>query len=146
VDGLALYGGLFLNAFLAATFVPIFSEVAFAALISTGTGDPLWLFLAATTGNVGGAVLNWGLGLGLARFQDRKWFPFRAQQFDRASAFFNRYGRWTLLLAWAPVIGDPLTLVAGVFRVPVGQFLLLVSMGKAARYGLIWWAAAAAGA
>ncbi|NVJ98573.1 MAG: DedA family protein [Alphaproteobacteria bacterium] len=134
---LAIYFGLFLNAFVAATLLPAYSEITLAALLAAGEGQPLWLFLAATTGNVAGSVLNWWLGHGIARFRNKKWFPFKEAQYDRAHAFFHRHGKWSLLLAWLPIVGDPLTLVAGAFRVPLPIFLVLVTLGKAARYAIV---------
>lgn len=134
---LAVYLTLFLNAFVAATLLPAYSEITLAGMLAAGAGQPLWLFLAATAGNVGGSVVNWWLGRGIARFQDRKWFPFTRAQYDRACAFFTRHGKWSLLLAWMPVIGDPITLVAGTLRVKFLPFLLLVTIGKAARYAII---------
>ena len=133
----ALYGGLFLNAFVAATLLPALSEVTFAALLAADEGDAVLLFLAATTGNVSGSVVNWWFGRGIARFRDKRWFPFSAKQYDRASRFFQQYGRWSLLLAWVPIIGDPLTLIAGAFRVSFGWFITLVTIGKAARYAIV---------
>ncbi len=134
---LAIYFGLFWNAFIAATLLPAFSEIALASLIAAGTGLPLALFVAATSGNVAGSVLNWWLGSRLADFKDKKWFPFSEKTIIRASKFFNRYGKWSLLFAWLPVVGDPLTLVAGVFKIRLLPFLILVTAGKAARYGVI---------
>lgn len=55
----------------------------------------------------------------------------------RAQASFARYGIWTLLLSWVPIVGDPLTLVAGIMRVPIGRFLIFVAVGKVLRYALI---------
>lgn len=133
----AIYGALFLNAFVAATLLPAYSEVTFAALLVAQEGNVWLLFLAATTGNVAGSIVNWWLGRGIARFRDRRWFPFSPVQFERASNFFQRHGRWSLLLAWVPIIGDPLTLVAGTFRVPLGWFIALVTIGKAARYAIV---------
>lgn len=137
---LAIYLGLFGNAFLAATLLPAFSELALVALLETGTGIPLLLFLAATVGNVGGSVVNWWLGRSLCHFEDKPWFPFKKRHIDRASSHFSRYGKWSLLFAWLPVVGDPLTLVAGTLRTPFPIFILLVSIGKSFRYGLILFA------
>ena len=134
---LAFYFGLFWNAFIAATLLPALSEIALASLVATGTGDPLVLFASATAGNVAGSVLNWWLGYRLAEFKDRKWFPFTEKHISQASRHFNRYGKWSLLFAWLPIVGDPLTLVAGVFKIRFMPFLLLVGIGKALRYGVI---------
>lgn len=127
------YLALFGSAFLAATILPFYSEVVLFAMIRDG-GDPLALATVATVGNTLGAVVNWGLGRYLLKFQDRRWFYFKPAQIDRAQRWFQRYGVWTLLLAWMPIGGDPLTLIAGIMRVRVGPFLLLVGLGKGLRY------------
>lgn len=88
----------------------------------------------ASVGNVLGAVVNWVLGRWIAHFQDKPWFPVRAASLERAQAWYHRYGKWSLLLSWAPVIGDPLTVAAGVMREPFPIFLLLVTVAKFGRY------------
>lgn len=124
---------LFGSAFLAATILPFYSEVVMFAMLRAGE-PPALLLLAATTGNTLGAVVNWVLGRYLLHFQHRKWFYFKPEQIARMQVWFQRYGVWTLLLAWMPVVGDPLTLVAGVMRVRLWLFLLLVGIGKSVRY------------
>ncbi|RUY32886.1 DedA family protein, partial [Mesorhizobium sp. M7A.F.Ca.US.001.04.1.1] len=61
-------------------------------------------------------------------------FPVKPQAFDRAAARYRRYGRWSLLLSWVPIIGDPLTVVAGVLREPLWSFVAIVTIAKAGRY------------
>jgi membrane protein YqaA with SNARE-associated domain len=95
------------------------------------------LWLAATIGNTLGSCVNWFLGREIVRFRDRRWFPVSLQQLQKAQALFNRYGTWSLLLAWLPVVGDPLTLVAGVLRVRFVLFLMLVATGKGLRYAVV---------
>jgi membrane protein YqaA with SNARE-associated domain len=96
---------------------------------------PAWLLvLAASLGNTLGSAVNWGLGRLLARFEHQRWFPVRRATIARAEAWYHRYGRWSLLLSWLPVIGDPLTIVAGVLRKPFPVFLLLVAVAKTACY------------
>lgn len=124
---------LFGAAFLAATILPFYSEVVLFALLREG-GDPLMLVLVATLGNTLGAVVNWLLGRYLLHFQDRRWFYFRRDQVVKAQRWFQRYGFWSLLMAWAPVVGDALTLIAGVMKVRLWAFLLLVGIGKGLRY------------
>ncbi|WP_417450743.1 YqaA family protein [Kordiimonas sp.] len=141
---LGLYGGLFLNAFIAATLLPALSEITLASLAATGTGQPLLLFTAATTGNVLGSVLNWWLGRRLLSYRDRRWFPFSDKQLEGGHQIFERFGYAGLLFAWLPIVGDPLTLVAGVLNARLVPFLLLVTLGKAARYGLVLWGVHAA--
>lgn len=128
-----VYLGLFLIAFIAATLLPAQSEAALAGLIVQGY-PPWWLVAVATVGNVLGSTVNWWLGRELTRFGDRRWFPLKPARLARAQAWYARYGQWSLLLSWAPVIGDPLTLAAGVMREPLRGFLLLVTLAKLARY------------
>jgi membrane protein YqaA with SNARE-associated domain len=124
---------LFGSAFLAATILPFYSEVVLFALLREG-GDPVALVLVATLGNTLGAVVNWVLGRYLLHFQDRRWFYFSPAQIERAQGWFQRYGFWSLLFAWAPFGGDVLTLIAGIMKVRLWLFLLLVGFGKALRY------------
>ncbi len=127
------YLALFGSAFLAATILPFYSEVLLYALLREGL-DPVMLVIVATLGNTLGAVVNWVLGLYLLHFQDRRWFYFSSAQIDKAQRWFQRYGFWSLLLAWMPIGGDALTLIAGIMRVRLWLFLLLVGTGKALRY------------
>ena len=124
---------LFGSAFLAATILPFYSEVILFALLREG-GDPFVLVLVATLGNTLGAVVNWVLGLYLLHFQDRKWFYFKREQIEKAQRWYSRYGFWSLLMAWLPVGGDALTLIAGIMRVRLWLFLVLVGAGKGLRY------------
>jgi membrane protein YqaA with SNARE-associated domain len=124
---------LFGSAFLAATILPFYSEVVLFALLREG-GDPVALVAIATMGNTLGAVVNWLLGRYLLHFRDRRWFYFTGAQIEKAQRWFQRYGFWSLLLAWLPVGGDALTLIAGIMKVRLGLFLMLVGAGKALRY------------
>ncbi|WP_341236865.1 YqaA family protein [uncultured Limnobacter sp.] len=127
------YSLLFASAFLAATILPFYSEVVLFAMIRAG--EPAGLLLAvATMGNTLGAVVNWVLGRYLLHFQHKKWFYFKPRQIEKMQAWFQRYGVWSLLFAWMPVGGDPLTLVAGIMRVNLWLFILLVGIGKSLRY------------
>lgn len=133
----AAYLTLFASALGAATLLPLQSEAVLVGLLSLDS-YPVWALLAvATTGNVLGSGINWGLGRYLERWRDKRWFPLDAASLARAQRFYQRYGRWSLLLSWLPVIGDPLTLIAGVMREPWWSFLLIVLVAKAARYALL---------
>ena len=138
-----IYLSLFLSGFIAATLFPASSEVLLLVLQQQGY-LPWLLWLTVTTGNTLGSCVNWYLGRELLRFQHKRWFPFNALQLQRAQQHFQRYGIWTLLLAWLPVVGDPLTLIAGVLRVRFMPFLLLVTVGKGARYAILLWLLTAA--
>ncbi|TGD74681.1 DedA family protein [Mangrovimicrobium sediminis] len=133
---MSAYLGLFASAFLAATLVPAWSEVLFAGLLAAGY-DPLLLLLSASTGNTLGSAVNWWLGRYLLHFQDRRWFPFRAETLGPAQRWYARWGVWTLLLAWLPVGGDALTFIAGMMRVRFWLFFTLTAIGKTTRYAIL---------
>jgi membrane protein YqaA with SNARE-associated domain len=137
---LAGYLGLFLAAFGAATLLPLQSEAVLVGLLLSGK-HLVWLLLSiATAGNVLGSLVNWWLGRSIERFRDKRWFPVSPQSQEKAQRHYQRYGHWSLLLSWVPIIGDPLTLVAGVLGEPFWRFLLIVSMAKSARYLVLAWA------
>ena len=131
------YLGLFLAAFLAATIFPAQSEALLVGLLLTDSYFPALLILVASCGNVLGSVVNWFLGRGIESFRSRKWFPIDAKMLDRTANWYHRYGRWSLLASWVPIIGDPLTVVAGVLREPLWSFVLLVTVAKTLRYGVL---------
>ena len=134
MNDLAVYFGLFLTAFAAATILPMQSETALSGLILLGEYPVGTLVAVVSVGNVAGSVINWMLGRGLDKFHDKKWFPVKGDKLDRAAGWYHKYGRWSLLLSWAPLIGDPITVVAGVLREPFWSFLALVAVAKTGRY------------
>lgn len=134
MTAIAVYTGLFLVAFLAATIFPAQSEAVLTGLLLGGDYAPWLLVLVASLGNVLGATVNWGLGRGIERFHDSKWFPLHGAALERAKGWYLRYGRWSLLLSWVPFVGDPLTVAAGIMRERLVVFLLLVGIAKAGRY------------
>ncbi len=129
------YLTLFVTAFLAATLLPFSSEVFLATLILSGKYNLMGLWFCATLGNVTGSMVNWLLGLYFVQLQMR--IPFSQSEIDKAQDTFLKYGVWTLLLAWLPVIGDPLTFIAGLFRTPFLLFFVLVFLGKGCRYFVV---------
>jgi membrane protein YqaA with SNARE-associated domain len=131
------YIGLFAAAFLAATILPFSSEAMLAGLSLSGGFNIALLFAVASVGNVLGAAVNWALGRGLLRWQGKRWFPLKEADLERAGRLFARYGVWTLLLAWVPFVGDPITVLAGVLRTPFWLFLVLVTISKAGRYAVL---------
>ena len=131
------YSSLFLSAFLAATVLPLSSEAVLAALVASD-GFVLWLLVAlASIGNTLGACVNWTLGRYCLHWQERKWFPVSSPALERASRWFSRYGQYSLLFAWVPVAGDPLTFTAGLLKLRFSRFLLLVAVGKILRYVVV---------
>lgn len=137
---MAPYLSLFLIAFVAATLLPAQSELALAALLAAGRQDPALLIAAATAGNVLGSLVNWAIGRFLHHHRGHRWFPVPPAALDRAERHYRRWGVWSLLLSWMPVIGDPLTLVAGLLNTPLRLFLPLVLAAKAGRYLALAWA------
>ena len=129
----AAYAGLFLAALAAATILPMQSEAALVGLLLADYAPGL-IVAVASAGNVLGSVVNWLLGRGIQRFRYRPWFPVSEAGLIRAQCWYRRYGRWSLLLSWMPVIGDPLTVTAGVLRESFLVFLLLVAIAKVGRY------------
>lgn len=131
---LKAYLGLFASAFAAATILPMQSEALLVGLVIAAV-QPIWALVAvASLGNVLGSLVNWILGRQVERFRGKRWFPASDAALERAKVWYGRWGRWSLLLSWAPVIGDPLTLVAGVLREPLWSFLVLVTLAKVGRY------------
>ena len=141
---LVAYAALFVSAFTSATLLPGSSEAALLTLLTMGQANLVTLVGVATAGNVLGSLVNWALGRFLSGFRDHRWFPIDDRSFSRASDWYGRYGVWSILLSWLPIIGDPLTVVAGALRVDLSRFLIFVSIGKAARYlfvagAFLWW-------
>lgn len=134
---LAAYAGLFAVAFLAATILPAQSEIGLVGLVASGEFSLGLLIAFASVGNVLGAVVNWLIGRGVETLRDKRWFPLPPDKLERATGWYQRWGRWSLLLSWAPFVGDPLTVAAGVLREPLWSFFILVSIAKTARYILV---------
>ena len=128
---------VFASAFIAATLLPFYSEVVVVSTLVQHPHDWLLIWALATMGNTLGAAVNWALGMYLLHFRDRRWFPFKTHKLERAQKWFQRYGVWSLLLAWAPLIGDALTFIAGAMRVNFWIFFGLTLTGKAARYAVV---------
>lgn len=131
---LSAYVGLFMTALLAATILPMQSEAVLVGLLVSGKFPPTLLLATASLGNVLGSVLNWLLGRFIDRFRHHRWFPVSEHRLEQARARYRRYGRWSLLLSWVPIIGDPLTVAAGVLRESFTVFVLLVTIAKIGRY------------
>jgi membrane protein YqaA with SNARE-associated domain len=134
-----IYLSLFFISFLAATVLPFSSELTLAGLISTSNYDNLLLLVVASFGNVLGSVFNWSLGFYSRNLSTKKWFPFKKTQIERSSKWFSKFGKWSLLFAWLPIVGDPLTFVAGLLRVRFLDFIILVAIGKVSRYLIVFY-------
>ena len=134
-----IYLSLFFISFLSATVLPFSSELTLAGLISTSNYDNLLLLVVASFGNILGSVFNWGLGFYSRNLATKKWFPFKETQIERSSKWFSKFGKLSLLFAWVPIVGDPLTFVAGLLRVRFLDFIILVAIGKVSRYLVIFY-------
>ncbi|WP_166251809.1 YqaA family protein [Marinobacter salicampi] len=139
------YLTLFLTAFAAATLLPAYSEVLLGGLVTQGF-SLWWLWFWATAGNTLGSVVNGIIGRQIERFKHKRWFPITEKQLVSAQNRFQRYGQWSLLMGWLPIGGDALTLVGGLMRVPWLNFVVLVAIGKGARYAAVLWLVIGAGA
>ena len=130
------YLGLFVISFLAATILPLSSELVLTSLLLNDLSPEL-LVIIATIGNVLGALTNYGLGFWASKAVVQKWLRMSETEFEKAEGRFNKYGLAALLFAWVPVIGDPLTVIAGIFRVNLLWFVILVTAGKFLRYFVV---------
>ena len=128
------YLSLFTISFLAATILPLSSELMLATMLSVESYNRTLLILFSSLGNILGSVFNWVLGFYFIKLQNKKWFPFNQEQILKSSQWFEKYGKWSLLFAWVPIIGDPLTFVAGTMKTKFFIFLILVGIGKISRY------------
>ncbi len=126
--------GLFLSAFLAATLVPAGSEAVLIALILAGDLPVAVLLAVASVGNILGSAVNYTLGRGAAGLRGKRWFPVSDAALVKAESWYHRWGRWSLLLSWVPIIGDPITVAAGALRERFAIFLTLVTIAKTGRY------------
>ena len=132
-------GLLFLSAFGAATLLPLQSEVVLVGLLAQ-MQYPVWLLVAvASLGNILGSCVNWWLGLKVEQYKNKKWFPVSEQKILQAQGIYQKYGFWSLLLSWVPVIGDPITLIAGLLKENFVRFVVMVSIAKIGRYLFVYW-------
>jgi len=133
------YISIFFLSFLAATIIPFSSEVGLFSYMAVGKFNNELLLIFASLGNILGSCVNYILGLYIIKFKTKSWFPFKDNQILKATNWFNRFGVYSLFFAFLPIVGDPLTLIAGMFRVSFLKFIILVSLGKILRYLLIYY-------
>jgi len=130
---------LFASAFLSATLLPLQSE---AVLVGLLLQEKYWvsiLLLSASIGNILGSCVNWHLGIKIEQYKDRKWFPVSERQMLKAERIYQKYGYWSLLLSWVPIIGNPITLISGLLKEKFTRFLFMVSLAKIGRYLFVCW-------
>lgn len=130
---------LFLSAFGAATLLPLQSEAVLIGMLHQSQHPAAVLILIASIGNILGSCVNWYLGFYIERYKDKNWFPVSEKKLNQAQNTYQKYGFWSLLLSWTPVIGDPITLISGLMKENFWRFLLLVSIAKTGRYLFIFW-------
>jgi len=133
------YISIFFLSFFAATIIPFSSEVGLVSYMALGKFNNELLLIFASLGNILGSCVNYILGLYIIKLKTKSWFPFKGNQILKATNWFNRFGVYSLFFAFLPIVGDPLTLIAGMFRVSFLKFIILVSFGKICRYLLIYY-------
>ena len=121
-----------------ATIVPFGSEAYLTSLLILDKYNVFLLLFFASFGNILGSIFNWLCGYYSIYLIRKKWFPIKQKKIDKASLFFSKYGKWSLLLSWVPFIGDPITFVAGTLRYSFVSFLFLVSFSKISRYLVVY--------
>lgn len=127
---------LFILSFLAATVLPLGSEW-FLIVLLLNAFDPVTAVTIASTGNFLGACTTYLLGQWGSVFCQKSLLRIKDDQLERARKFYKKYGMWSLLLSWVPIIGDPLCFLAGIFKTPFLSFAALVFFGKASRYAAL---------
>lgn len=141
LETIASLSGMALSAFLAATILPFPSEATFAGLLHRNHLNPFVLLAVATIFNTLGSMVNWWVGKVIADGGIGR-LPVRLRP-DEATLtngehLFRRFGWLALLFSWVPGIGDLGTIAAGLLRYPLPAFVILVGIGKCARYAAIW--------
>ena len=129
---------LFLSALGAATLLPLQSEAVLLGLLVQNKQHVVLLIAVASLGNILGSCVNWYLGLKIEHYKNKKWFPVSKDKMLKAQATYQKYGYWSLLLSWVPIIGDPITLIAGLLKENLVRFLLMVSIAKIGRYLFVY--------
>jgi membrane protein YqaA with SNARE-associated domain len=132
------YPALFTLSFLASTLIPLGSEWLLVVML-INRHDPVMTVAVATLGNTLGALSTWAIGVVVGPFLVRRVLRIGAAAEESAERFYRRYGVWSLLFSWLPVVGDPLCLTGGILKVGFGRFSLLVFTGKLARYAAVAW-------
>jgi membrane protein YqaA with SNARE-associated domain len=140
---LAGYASLLGLSFLASTVLPVGSEWLVVALLLQGF-EPGSVVAVATGGNTLGAFTTYAIGLWGGQLLVRRFLRIDDRALSRAQRLYTRFGAWSLLLSWVPIVGDPLCALAGLFRTPWRRFALLVILGKLARYIAVAWVTIAA--
>ncbi len=128
---------LFIAAFTSATLLPGSSELVLLGVLAVGEISLPLAIGVATLGNTLGSCVNWAIGWFFAHYRTHRWFPVGEAKFDQYTQWYQRWGLWSLLLSWVPIIGDPLTVIAGIARTPLWLFVPIVLVAKLGRYLIV---------
>ncbi|MCH3970234.1 MAG: DedA family protein [Prevotella sp.] len=130
------YWGMLVGAFLAGSFIPFSSETLLVALIAAGL-RPWELLIYASVGNVGGSMLNYGIGrLGKIEWTI-KYLHVRQKDLDKAQKFMSGHGAWIGFFAFLPIIGSAITILLGYMRSNLLISVTSITIGKVLRYVLV---------
>jgi membrane protein YqaA with SNARE-associated domain len=127
---LIVSNSIFISVLLSATLLPMQSEIVLSTFLLQKPHQMLILIIVASIGNTLGSLVNWWLGLNILKFRQHRYFPITEKKLEKAQKFYQRYGYCSLLMSWVPVVGDPLTLIAGVMREPLWRFMCIVLLAK----------------
>ncbi len=127
------YPGVFLVSFIASTLVPFANEIVVMAMPALGY-ETAAIITWATAGGYLGSLTNYWVGFKGTDFVFSRWIKVTPKRWEEAEALFQRYGNWVLFFAWLPFVGDPLSVVAGAFKVDWRIFSFWVITGKALRF------------
>ena len=133
-----IYISLFIFCLTLGTFFPFASETYLVTLLLSEKHNIILLLFFASVGNIIGSIISWIFGYFVNYFINKSWFPINKYLLQKATNIFKKYGKWSLLLSWVPFIGDPIAFAAGTFRYNILFFLIFVSIGKVARYLLLY--------
>ena len=132
------YLGLFVATFLAATVIPFSSEAIFTGAL-VGELDPLMAIVVATAGNTLGGMTSFGLGwLGNWK-RIESWLRVDMARIQRWKPSIDKYGAYTALICWTPIVGDVIAIALGIFKVNPFRTFGWMTIGKGLRYAVIAW-------
>jgi membrane protein YqaA with SNARE-associated domain len=122
---------LFSAAFLAATLLPFSSEIALISAIKLGM-NPYSAVLFASLGNILAIVVNYYIGLFIRRKSYKKLL--KSKLGKKVLHYSKNYGYWSLLLTPLPIIGDPITIASGIFKIRLWLFIMIAGSLRVGRY------------
>ncbi len=132
------YLGLFFGTFLAATVVPLASDVLLVGMLVAG-GNPLTTIVVATLGNWMGGLTSYWVGYAGKWEWIERWFRVRREKIERHSEAMRRWGSLMALLTWLPVVGDVMAIALGFYRVNFWKMAFFMLIGKGARFVMWAW-------